>query len=177
MPMFMKLSLMATVPVIFSVLLYLIDKKTGFNKLKYIYKQIIVGLVFAIIAIFGTEFGINVDGATINVRNAAPLCAGLIFGAPAGIIAGVIGCVERFFATFWGAGEYTQIACSISTVLAGFLAAAMRKLLFDNKKANWFYGLVLAALTEVLDMLMIFLTNVSDIHTAFLFVRKCTIPW
>ena len=54
MPMFMKLSLMETVPVIFSVLLYLIDKKTGFNKLKYIYKQIIVGLVFAIIAIFGT---------------------------------------------------------------------------------------------------------------------------
>ena len=51
MPMFVKLSLMAAVPVIFSVLMYLIDKKTGFNKLKYAYKQIIIGLVFGIIAI------------------------------------------------------------------------------------------------------------------------------
>lgn len=174
MPMFMKLSLMAAVPVIFSVLIYLIDKKTGFNKLKYIYKQIIIGLVFGIIAICGTEFGINVDGANINVRNAAPLCAGLIFGAPAGIISGVIGGTERFFAAFWGAGAYTQIACSITTVLAGVLAAVTRKFLFDNKKTSWFYGLVIAALTEVFDMLMIFLTNLSDVHTAFTVVRECT---
>lgn len=174
MPMFMKLSLMAAVPVIFSILMYLIDKKTGFNKLKYIYKQIIIGLVFGIIAICGTEFGVNVEGATINVRNAAPLCAGLIFGAPAGIISGVIGGIERFFAAFWGAGAYTQIACSITTVLAGALAAVTRKFLFDNKKASWFYGLVIAILTEVFDMLMIFLTNLSDVHNAFTIVRKCT---
>ena len=174
MPMFMKLSLMAAVPVIFSVLMYLIDKKTGFNKLKYIYKQIIIGLVFGIIAICGTEFGVNVGSATINVRNAAPLCAGLIFGAPAGIISGVIGGIECFFAAFWGAGAYTQIANSITTVLAGILAAVTRKFLFDDKKTSWFYGLVIAILTEVFDMLMIFLTNLSDVHTAFTIVRKCT---
>ena len=174
MPTFLKLSLMTAVPVIFSVLMYLIDKKTGFRKLKYTYKQIIIGLAFGIIAICGTEFGVNVGGATINVRNAAPLCAGLIFGAPAGVIAGVIGGIERFFATFWGAGAYTQIACSITTVLAGILAAVTRKFLFDNKKTSWFYGLVIAVLIEVFDMLMIFLTNLSDVHTAFIFVRKCT---
>lgn len=174
--MYIKLSLMAAVPVIFSVLIYLIDKKTGFSKLKYIYKQIIIGLVFGIIAICGTEFGVNVGGAIINVRNAAPLCAGLIFGPPAGIIAGVIGGIERFFATFQGAGEYTQIACSITTVLAGIMAAVTRKFLFDNKKTSGFYGLVIAILIEVFDMLMIFLTNLSDVHTAFTFVRKCTIP-
>ncbi|MGN0461639.1 MAG: SpoIIE family protein phosphatase [Ruminococcus sp.] len=174
MPMFMKLSLMAAVPVIFSVLMYLIDKKTGFNKIKYIYKQIIIGLVFGIIAICGTEFGVNVDGANINIRNASPLCAGLIFGAPAGIISGVIGGIERFFAAFWGAGAYTQIACSITTVLAGILAAVTRKFLFDNKKTSWFYGLVIGLLTEVFDMLMIFLTNLSDVHTAFTIVRECT---
>ncbi|MDD6251420.1 MAG: LytS/YhcK type 5TM receptor domain-containing protein, partial [Oscillospiraceae bacterium] len=174
MPMFMRLSLTAAVPVIFSVLMYLIDKKTVFNKLKYIYKQIIIGLVFGIIAIFGTEFGVNVEGANINVRNAAPLCAGLIFGAPAGIISGVIGGIERFFAAFWGAGAYTQMACSITTVLAGVFAAVTRKFLFDNKKTSWFYGLVIAALTEVFDMLMIFLTNLSDVHTAFSVVRECT---
>lgn len=174
MPTLLKLSLAAAMPMIFSVLMYLIDKKTAFNKLKYIYKQIIIGLVFGIIAICGTEFGINVDGAIINVRNASPLCAGLIFGAPAGIISGLIGGIERFFAAFWGAGAYTQIACSITTVLAGILAAVTRKFLFDNKKISWFYGLVIAILTEVFDMLMIFLTNLSDVHTAFTIVRKCT---
>ena len=30
-------------------------------------------------------------GAVVNVRDAAPLTAGLIFGGPAGIIAGFIG--------------------------------------------------------------------------------------
>lgn len=176
MPMLLKLSLTAAMPVIFSVLMYLIDKKTSFNKLKYIHKQIIIGLVFGIIAICGTEFGVDIDGATINARDAAPLCAGLIFGAPAGIISGIIGGIERFFATFWGAGVYTQTACSISTVIAGILAAVTRKFMFDNKRASWFYGLVIAVLTEVFHMLMIFFTNLTDVHTAFTFVRKCTIP-
>ena len=146
MPMLLKLLLTAALPVIFSVLMFLIDKKTSFNKLKYIHKQIIMGLVFGIIAICGTEFGVDIDGATINARDAAPLCAGLIFGAPAGIIAGIIGGIERFFATFWGAGVYTQTACSISTVIAGILAAVTRKFMFDNKKTSWFYGLVIAVL-------------------------------
>lgn len=176
MPMLLKLLLTAALPVIFSVLMYLIDKKTSFNKLKYIHKQIIMGLVFGIIAICGTEFGVDIDGATINARDAAPLCAGLIFGAPAGIIAGIIGGIERFFATFWGAGVYTQTACSISTVIAGILAAVTRKFMFDNKKTSWFYGLVIAVLVEIFHMLMIFFTNMTDVHTAFAFVRKCTIP-
>lgn len=139
-------------------------------------KQIIFGIVFGILAICGTEFGINVGGATLNVRDAAPLCAGLYFGAPAGVIAGVIGGVERFFATSWGAGAYTQVACSISTILAGLIAAGMRKFLLDNKKASWFYAMILTVFTEVLHMLMIFLTNISDVHVAFSFVRRCTFP-
>lgn len=51
----------------------------------------------------GSEFGVPIDGAIINVRDAAPLCAGLIFGPTAGILAGVIGGLERWFAVLWGA--------------------------------------------------------------------------
>ena len=32
---------------------------------------------------------------------------------------------------------YTQLACSIATILAGFMAAGLRKLMFDNKKPTW----------------------------------------
>ena len=65
--------------------------------------------MFGGLAILGTEFGIKIDGAIINARDASPICAGLLFGAPAGIIAGIIGGVERWLAVIWGAGEYTQL--------------------------------------------------------------------
>ena len=45
-----------------------------------------------------TEISIHLGNAMINVRDAAPICAGLFFGAPAGVIAGLIGGVGRYFA-------------------------------------------------------------------------------
>ena len=73
------------------------EKKSGFGKLSSRQKQGIIGAAFGVIAILATEFGIPVDGAVLNVRNAAPLTAGLIFGWPSGLIAGLIGGVERWF--------------------------------------------------------------------------------
>jgi len=114
----------------------------------------------------------TVNGATLNFRDAAPLCAGLLFGAPAGIIAGVIGGVERFFAVYWGAGTFTQIACSISTVIAGLAGAAFRKWMFDDKKPSWFYALAISLVAEVIHMLMIFLTNMGEVTRAFEVVER-----
>lgn len=110
------------------------------------------------------------------MRDSAPLCAGLIFGGPAGIIAGIIGGVERWFAVLWGAGEYTRLACSVSTVLVGVVAALLRKFMFDNKKPSWYYGLAISIIMEDVHMLMIFLTNMSDVHVAFSFVKICSLP-
>ena len=144
--------------------------------MSYIARQVITGIMFGGLAILGTEFGIKIDGAIINARDASPICAGLLFGAPAGIIAGIIGGVERWLAVIWGAGEYTQLACSVSTVLAGAFAAALRKYMFDNKKPKWYYCLAIAVITEIVHMLMIFLTNMNDVRTAFSFVRICSLP-
>lgn len=176
MTVFLKLAVIAIFPVITSVLLYILDKKTAFGKMKYFPKQLIIGVVFGVLAICATEFGVNVDGATVNVRDSAPLCAGLIFGGPAGIIAGIIGGVERWFAVLWGAGEYTRLACSVSTVLSGVIAALLRKFMFDNKKPSWYYGLAISMIMEIIHMLMIFLTNMSDVHKAFSFVKICSLP-
>lgn len=173
---YLELIFVALLNIAVTVFLYLLDGKTAFGKLKYGTKQMITGIVFGILSVCGTEFGVNIGGAILNVRDTAPLCAGLIFGGPAGIIAGITGGVERWFAVLWGAGTYTRLACSISTVLAGFIAAALRKLMFDNKKPAWQYGLAIAAIVELIHMLMIFVTNMSDVHTAFEFVKKCTAP-
>lgn len=136
-------------------------------------RQLAAGLIMGILAVCGTEMGIGISGASVNLRDAAPLIAGLLFGGPSGILAGVIGGVERFLAAGWGAGEYTKLACSLSTVTAGFFAAALRRWFFLNKRPRWPYALLIGAAAEVIHMLLIFLTNAGDIETAFLYVRRC----
>jgi LytS/YehU family sensor histidine kinase len=105
--------------------------------------MLLVGCAFGLIAVIGTEVGIPQDGAIMNVRDAAPLCAGLLFGGPAGIIAGLIGGVERWFASYWGAGDFTRLACSLATILVGFGAALLRARMFDHKRPAWPFALAI----------------------------------
>ena len=174
--MILKLLIPVLCNAVLAVLLYMTEKKTPFGKANKWLKQCIIGVLFGALAIFSTEYGVDVGGAIMNVRDASPICAGLIFGAPAGIISGVIGGAYRWLAVFWGAGEYTRLACSVSTVLAGFIAALLRKHMFDDKKPSWIYGLGIGMVCEVLHMLMIFVTNMNDANRAFTFVESCTLP-
>ena len=174
--MILKLLIPVLCNAVLAVLLYMTEKKTTFGKADRWLKQCIIGVLFGALAIFSTEYGVDVGGAVMNVRDASPLCAGLIFGAPAGIISGVIGGAYRWLAVFWGAGEYTRLACSVSAVLAGCIAALLRKHMFDDKKPSWIYGLGIGMVCEVLHMLMIFVTNMNDANRAFTFVESCTIP-
>ena len=168
------------VPILINCILvlavYLVDKYTPAKKLPYMAKQVIVGLLFGGVSAFASSYGVEWLGTTVNVRDAAPLSAGLIFGAPAGIISGVIGGLYRWFSVYWGAGVYTQLACSIATILAGFMAAGLRKLMFDNKKPTWGYGICIAVVCEVIHMILIFLTNMDDSSYAFEFVKGATLP-
>ena len=54
-------------------------------------------------------------------------------------------------------------------MLAGVFAAVLRKFMFDNKKPKWYYCLATATITEVIHMLMIFLTNMTDARIDELF--------
>ena len=174
--MILKLLIPVLCNAVLAVLLYMTEKKTPFGKADRWLKQCIIGVLFGALAAFSTEYGVDVGGAIMNVRDASPICAGLIFGAPAGIISGVIGGAYRWLAVFWGAGEYTRLACSVSAVLAGCIAALLRKHMFDDKKPSWIYGLGIGMVCEVLHMLMIFVTNMNDANRAFTFVESCTLP-
>ncbi len=156
------------------VLIYIVDKYTPAGKLNYTAKQVIIGILFGCLAIYASEHGIALDGGVlINVRDAAPLSAGLIFGAPAGVISGLIGGGYRFF---FGAGDYTRIACTVATILAGLIAALLRTLMFDDKKPNWAYGAGIAFVCEDIHMLLIFILHFDDSATAFDYVQAATIP-
>ena len=158
------------------LLVYLADKYTPAKNLPYMTKQSIIGLLFGGVSAFASSFGMEWLGTVVNVRDAAPLSAGLIFGAPAGIISGFIGGLYRWFSVFWGGGTYTQLACSLATILAGFMAAGLRKLMFDNKKPTWSYGICIAIVCEVIHMILIFVTNMDNSSQAFEFVKGATWP-
>ena len=155
---------------------YLADKYTSAKKLPYMAKQMIIGVLFGGVSAFASSYGVEWLGTVVNVRDAAPLSAGLIFGAPAGIISGLIGGLYRWFSVYWGGGMYTRLACSIATILAGLMAAGLRKLMFDNKKPTWSYGICIAVVCEVVHMILIFLTNMDNSSQAFEFVKGATAP-
>lgn len=173
---YVRLMLSALIPAALSVIFYLLKRKTSFKSIPRAAQQIIIGVVFGAAAVFGTEFGVDLGGATANARDAAPLCAGLLFGGPAGIIAGVIGGVERWFAALWGAGDYSRIACSVSTLFAGFYAALLRKYMFDDKRPTWGVGLATGIVMEIIHLTVLFLTHLSDSAHALEIVKLCTLP-
>ena len=168
-----QITLVSLIPLVVSIILHFIFKKSDIN---YWIKQIIIGLIFGAIAVMGTEFGIPIDGAALNARDAAPLCAGLIFGAPAGVISGLIGGIERWFSVYWGVGSYTRVACTVSTILTGLFGAVLKKKMFDNKIPQWRHALLVGAVAETWHMMMVFITNMSDIKRAFNVVKICAIP-
>ncbi|MDO5331608.1 MAG: SpoIIE family protein phosphatase [Bacillota bacterium] len=173
---YIKLALTALLPVAVSIIFYFLDTKTSFGKINYAVKQVIYGIVFGAIAVFGTEYGIPVNGAQVNARDAAVLCGGLFFGGPAGIIAGIIGGAERWVAVAWGVGTFTRVACSISTMAAGFISAILRKFFFENKYPNWVMGFATGAVVETFHMTMVFLTNLSQMSKAISVIQACMMP-
>lgn len=172
----MRLSIPIVINIFFVIAFYAADKHTKFKLLPQTAKQIIIGTMFGGVSAFASSYGVEWLGTVVNVRDAAPLSAGLIFGAPAGIISGLIGGLYRWFSVYWGAGTYTQLACTVATILAGFIAAGLRKLMFDDKKPTWGYGVCVAVVCEVLHMILIFVTNMDNSSYAFEFVKGASIP-
>lgn len=173
---YLELAAAAALPIALSALFAWLLKRTAFSKFRYWSQQVIIGLAFSMLAILATEFGIHIEGASINVRDAAPLAAGLLFGGPAGIIAGAIGGVERWFAAAWGAGMYTRTACSVATVVAGLFGAALHRTAFRKNRPAWWYMLAIGLGVEALHMLLIIWTHMSDLETAFAVAWTCTVP-
>ena len=94
-----------------------------------------------------------------------------------GIIAGLIGGAERFIVgTYFGVGEYTRIACGLSTCFAGFFAAFMSIFVFKGKKPAIAYAFFMGTVIEVFHMYVVFLTHREDMEMAFYVVRTCAAP-
>ena len=139
--------------------------------------KIAVGVIYGICSVLSTHFGVDYGHMLLNVRDIGPLAAGLFFHPVSGIIAGMIGGVERYIAgTYWGVGAYTTIACSVSTCLAGFVAALAHVFVFKRKKPSGIYAFFIGAVMEVFHMYAVLITHRYDMEMAFYVVKICAIP-
>jgi phosphoserine phosphatase RsbU/P len=78
-------------------------------------------LIFGLFSIFGTYIGTtDQTGAIVNIRDLAPMVAGLVAGPYVGLAVGLIGGIHRFFL-----GGPSAVPCSIATILAGVLGGAV----------------------------------------------------
>ena len=99
-----------------------------------VFAKVAIGVIFGLCSIASTHLGVNYKSMILNVRDIGPLAAGLYFDPVSGIIAGLIGGIERYIAgTYYGVGEFTTKACSLSTCLAGFLSAVLKLTLYKDQ--------------------------------------------
>ena len=167
---------MTAVTAMYVILTALLWKFTKNRRMKWLLRTVI-GILYGIGAVLSTHFGVDYSDMMLNVRDMGPLSAGLFFDPISGIIAGLIGGIERFIAgTYWGVGSFTRIACSVSTCLAGFVAAGMRIFLFKRKKPSATYAFFMGAVMEVFHMYVVFITHRDDMDMAFKVVKTCSPP-
>ena len=171
--MILKMSGITALYVGLTVLIWLWTRN---QKLRFPYK-LLIGLIYGGCSVLSTHYAVDYSQMLLNVRDLGPLMAGLFFDPFSGILAGLIGGIERYIAgTYWDIGSYTRVACSVSTCLAGFLAAALRVWLFRHKKPSAFFGFILGAVMEVFHMYVIFITHREDMTMALYVVKICGGP-
>ena len=171
--MIVKMSSITFVYVAVTFLLWkaLTDRKMGMGD------KIALGFIYGILSVFSTHVGVDYGNMVLNVRDLGPMAAGLFFDPLSGIIAGMIGGIERYIVgTYFEVGAYTRIACSISTCFAGFFAAFLHIFIFKREKPSIAYAFFMGSVIEVFHMYVVFLTHRDDMRMAFDVVRICSVP-
>ena len=139
--------------------------------------KILIGLLYGAASVVSNHIGVDYGILVMNVRDIGPMAAGLFFSPLAGIISGLIGGIERYvIAEIWGIGNYTKVACSISTAMAGVLAAVMHRWIFHGKRPSSVQAFLLGAVMEVFHMYSIMITNRNSYMIATMIIRVCAVP-
>lgn len=171
--MLLKMTAVTALYIILTIVLWKITK----NKKMTPAWIIGIGIFYGICSILSTHFGIDYTNMLLNVRDIGPLAAGLFFHPVSGIIAGLLGGIERYIAgTYWGIGSFTRIACSVSTCLAGFVSVFMSVYIFKRKKPAPLFAFFMGAVMEVFHMYVVLITHRDNMEMAYQVVRICSAP-
>ena len=139
--------------------------------------QVLIGLIYGGCSVLANHIGIDYGDMILNVRDIGPLAAGLFFSPVSGIIAGIIGGAERILAgELWNIGRFTELACGMSTFLAGLLAALLNRKIYKGRRPPVTQAFFLGAVMEVFHMYAVLFTNRHDMAMAYMVVQTAAIP-
>ena len=171
--MIVKMSLVVIAYVVVSMIIWLcVEGKKLTNTHK-----VLIGLVYGACSVLSTHFGVDYIDMLLNVRDLGPLIAGLYFDPFSGVLAGLIGGIERYIAgEFFDVGSYTRVACAVSTALAGVFAYQLNKRVFKGNRPAPASAFFIGAVMEVFHMYAILITHRDDMTMAFYVVDICSFP-
>lgn len=153
-PAFIVLFQMMCVIVVFA---YLITRTRFFSEIidgQFTWRnQLFLIVLFGILSIYGSESGISILGAQINVRDLGPMVAGLVAGPLVGTASGLIGASYRMTM-----GGFTMVPCSFATILAGLLSGIVY-LLAGRKFPGITVAVSLAVIIEGMHMGLVLLIS------------------
>lgn len=76
----------------------------------------------------------------------------------------------------FGVGTYTQLACSLATLFAGFFSALFYVLIFKKHRPYVIHAVVFVIITEVVHMILIPFTHFGDLETANMLMVEIFFP-
>ncbi|NLC77112.1 MAG: histidine kinase, partial [Clostridia bacterium] len=116
-------------------------------------ETVFLSIIFGIIGILGTYFGIPVQGAIANSRVVGVLAGALLAGPWVGFGAGLLAGGHRFLIDI---GGFTALACGVSTFTEGILGGIFY-LLLKGRQKKWLHALYIGFLAEMMQMAIILL--------------------
>ncbi|MEG0360924.1 MAG: SpoIIE family protein phosphatase [Longicatena sp.] len=146
--------------VLLIAVLSFLEKKKIFGNITTIKKQIVIGFLFALLSIFASR----IESDLVDVP---ALCAGLLFGPVAGLVAGAISAIQISIVSL-GADSFTlQIASAASVLAAGIFAGIFRKFLLEDSHPPVIYGVLSVLITKLLFLFALLFANFSDLVFVF----------
>lgn len=116
-------------------------------------KILLLIVLFGLLSVYSTVSGIKIGGAIANTRDLSVITAGMLGGPLAGIGAGLIGGIHRYFY-----GGFTALPCAIATVMAG-MAGGIFYFINKGKFISPLYAALFAVVMEVFHMLLVLLLS------------------
>lgn len=158
---FVQMLVSAVLIVLSVTLIYVAERKTRECACPVYVKPLALSLVFAFLVVVVVRISPGWTGAVDNIQDVIPLCVGLIFGAPAGILTGVFSAVFLLFAA--PAGLVLQAQC-ISLFISGVFAAFLRHFIFDDKTTTPFYGVATCLVNSVGHVLIMIIWQIGSMQ-------------
>ncbi|WP_409966951.1 SpoIIE family protein phosphatase [Bengtsoniella intestinalis] len=173
----LHLALLTVGSIVLISLLYPLSQSAPIAALPHKIRQLYLGISLGLLACINIGLSVEIGDRVISPCNGIVLTAGLVFGGPAGILAGLIAGFYNYLCTFWLSGVTPHWSTAFAAILAGFIGAGLRTFLFEDKRPNWSEGILFGCLVPVFNILFLILSNINNLGITFAGIKACAFPF